>query len=164
MDVNRMNNNMNNNVQSIPTPVVEPTVASVNPIPEVNIPDNNINVGNVIPNFVDGIPNQNVGNIPSYNQEPVNNFDVNNLTNEFEINISEPHIAGDYFHIYYLRGNSQVTTSEKESVTITGNTHTQHTLIETPKNGVVYVFKNGIILDTISLKIKKDRSHYSLYP
>ena len=40
-----MNNNMNNNVQSIPTPVVEPTVASVNPIPEVNIPDNNINVG-----------------------------------------------------------------------------------------------------------------------
>ena len=39
-----MNNNMNNNVQSIPTPVVEPTVASVNPIPEVNIPDNNINV------------------------------------------------------------------------------------------------------------------------
>ena len=55
-----MNNNMNNNVQSIPTPVVEPTVASVNPIPEVNIPDNNINVGNVIPNFVDGIPNQNV--------------------------------------------------------------------------------------------------------
>ncbi len=65
--------------KNIPTPVVEPTVASVNPIPEVNIPDNNINVGNVIPNFVDGIPNQNVGNIPSYNQEPVNNFDVNNI-------------------------------------------------------------------------------------
>ena len=73
-----------------------------------------------------------------------NNFMVNNLTNGFTINISEPHIAGDYFHIYYLRGNSQVTTSEKESVTITGDTHT---LIETPKNGVVYVFKNGIILD-----------------
>ena len=72
------------------------------------------------------------------------NFDVNNLTNEFEINISEPHITGDYFHIYYLSGNSQVTTSKKESVTITGDTHT---LAETPKNGVVYVFKNGIILD-----------------
>jgi hypothetical protein len=77
-----------------------------------------------------------------------NNFDVNKLTNEFEINISEPHIIGDYFHIYYLRGNSQVTTSEKESVPITGDTHTYtYTLAETPKNGVVYVFKNGIILD-----------------
>ena len=78
-----------------------------------------------------------------------NNFEVTTgLTNGFTINISEPYITGDYFHIYYLRGNSQVTTSEKESVIITGNTHTYtHTLIETPKNGVVYVFKNGIILD-----------------
>lgn len=77
------------------------------------------------------------------------NFEVTGLTNGFTIiNISEPYITGDYFHIYYLRGNSQVTTSEKESVIITGNTHTYtHTLIETPKNGVVYVFKNGIILD-----------------
>ena len=73
------------------------------------------------------------------------NFEATNSTNGFTtINISEPHITGDYFHIYYLRGNSQVTTSEKESVTITGDTHT---LTETPKNGVVYVFKNGIILD-----------------
>jgi hypothetical protein len=73
------------------------------------------------------------------------NFVATKSTNGFTtINISEPHITGDYFHIYYLRGNSQVTTSEKESVTITGDTHT---LIETPKNGVVYVFKNGIILD-----------------
>lgn len=78
-----------------------------------------------------------------------NNFEVTTgLTNGVTINISEPYITGDYFHIYYLRGNSQVTTSEKESVIITGNTHTYtHTLIETPKNGVVYVFKNGIILD-----------------
>lgn len=75
-----------------------------------------------------------------------NNFEVpTGLTNGFTtINISEPYITGDYFHIYYLRGNSQVTTSEKESVIITGNTYT---LTETPKNGVVYVFKNGIILD-----------------
>lgn len=73
------------------------------------------------------------------------NFGVTGLTNGFTIiNISEPYITGDYFHIYYLRGNSQVTTSEKESVIITGNTYT---LTETPKNGVVYVFKNGIILD-----------------
>lgn len=78
-----------------------------------------------------------------------NNFEVTTgLTNGVTINISEPYITGDYFHIYYLRGNSQVTTSEKESVIITGNTPTYtHTLIETPKNGVVYVFKNGIILD-----------------
>lgn len=74
-----------------------------------------------------------------------NNFEVTTgLTNGVTIEISEPYITGDYFHIYYLSGNSQVTTSEKESVIITGNTHT---LIETPKNGVVYVFKNGIILD-----------------
>lgn len=77
------------------------------------------------------------------------NFVATDSTNGFTtINISEPHITGDYFHIYYLRGNSQVTTSEKESVIITGNTHTyKYTLEETPKNGVVYVFKNGIILD-----------------
>lgn len=77
------------------------------------------------------------------------NFEATDSTNGFTtINISEPHITGDYFHIYYLRGNSQVTTSEKESVPITEDTHTYtYTLPQTPKNGVVYVFKNGIILD-----------------
>lgn len=96
------------------------------------------------------------------------NFTATNSTNGFEIRISEPHITGDYFHIYYLRGNSQVTTSEKESVLITGvtgDTHT-YTLAETPKNGVVYVFKNGIILDRnyYDVNIKEVDFHIPLSP
>lgn len=76
-----------------------------------------------------------------------NNFTFTKSTNGFTINISEPYITGDYFHIYYLRGNSQVTTSKKESVPITTGVTRTYPLAETPKNGVVYVFKNGIILD-----------------
>lgn len=129
-------------VDNIQTTIFEDI--SLNYYPTIIAPDNTNIDTNLIPHNLLGDP------LIMKNGVLIspNNFEVDKLTNGFTINISEPHITGDYFYIYYLRGNSQVTTSEKESVIITGDTPTYtHTLIETPKNGVVYVFKNGIILD-----------------
>lgn len=129
-------------VDNIQTTIFEDI--SLNYYPTIIAPDNTNIDTNLIPHNLLGDP------LIMKNGVLIspNNFEVDKLTNGFTINISEPHITGDYFYIYYLRGNSQVTTSEKESVIITGDTPTYtYTLIETPKNGVVYVFKNGIILD-----------------
>lgn len=129
-------------VDNIQTTIFEDI--SLNYYPTIIAPDNTNIDTNLIPHNLLGDP------LIMKNGVLIspNNFEVDKLTNGFTINISEPHITGDYFYIYYLRGNSQVTTSEKESVIITGDTPTYtHTLTETPKNGVVYVFKNGIILD-----------------
>ncbi len=64
-----VNNQMNNGINNVvtPTPVVEPTAAVQNPIPEVNVQ---------VPNE-QNIPNQNMGQ-PMYNQGNIPNMNINN--------------------------------------------------------------------------------------